>query len=89
MEGTIELATAGGLTTPDLARLLPCCLALTSGLQFVLTASRDPSTSKDHIETLEGPDCLAMKPTSIRRCRRSGSSRSSRRLRLCESWKEK
>ena len=54
---------SGDLTTPDLARLFSCCVFLTSGLQFVLTASRDPNTSPGHIEMVGDPDFLARMPT--------------------------
>ena len=54
---------SGDLTTPDLARLLPCCVFLTWGLQFVLTALRDPNMSPGYIEMLEDPDFLARMPT--------------------------
>jgi hypothetical protein len=65
---------SGGLTTPDLASLYPCWLILTSGLQFVPIVLRVPSMSTGHTETLGDRDCLAMKPTSLRRRSRPASS---------------
>ena len=51
--GDDRACNSGSLIT--LVRLFPCYLALTSGPQFVLIASRNLSTSKGQIETLEVP----------------------------------